>query len=163
MSESNEAGGQRCAWCDAFAPPDATKCPACGAALAQRESIGDLVIPGVTNVDPVLQAFDQRPHTMRATSPSQSAATGLIAAAALGGPIGLAVIGGFAATAAVEYRNASQRERGETPNPEDVGRLSGAVQQAFDRLERGETLGESEPPPSDVEPRTDPEPPPPGA
>jgi len=151
MSESNEAGGLRCAWCDAIAPADATKCPACGAALAQRESIGDLVIPGVTNVDPVLQAFDERPHTMRATSPSQSAATGLIAAAALGGPLGIAIIGGFAATAAVEYRSAAQRERGETPDPVNVGRLSGAVQQAFDRLERGETLGEGETPPASTD------------
>jgi RNA polymerase subunit RPABC4/transcription elongation factor Spt4 len=148
MSESNEAGGLRCAWCEALAPADATKCPACGAALAQRESIGDLVIPGVTNVDPALRAFDERPHTLHATSPSQSAATGLIVAAALGGPLGIAIIGGLAATAAVEYRSASQRDRAETPDPEDIGRPSGAVQQAFERLERGETLGDDDIPPA---------------
>jgi hypothetical protein len=45
-----------CPWCSAAAPAEATNCPACGAALAERDSVGDLVIPGVTDVDPALAA-----------------------------------------------------------------------------------------------------------
>ncbi len=55
MADGNETGpGRACPWCSAPVPPDATHCPACGDALAQRESIDDLAIPGVTTVDPVL-------------------------------------------------------------------------------------------------------------
>jgi hypothetical protein len=42
-------------------PPDATHCPACGDGLAQRESIDDLAIPGVTTMDPTLQAYADQP------------------------------------------------------------------------------------------------------
>jgi hypothetical protein len=45
-----------CPWCSAAAPAEATHCPACGAALAERDSLGDMVIPGVTDVDPALAA-----------------------------------------------------------------------------------------------------------
>ncbi len=44
----DEPGWRRCAWCEATAPADATTCPACGAALAQRDDLGGLTIPGVT-------------------------------------------------------------------------------------------------------------------
>ena len=43
-----------CPWCATPAAEGATRCSSCGAALAQRESIGDLVIPGLTAVDPAL-------------------------------------------------------------------------------------------------------------
>ena len=54
MTDGNETDpGRLCPWCSAAVPPDATRCPACGDALAQRESIADLDIPGVTTVDPI--------------------------------------------------------------------------------------------------------------
>ncbi len=45
-----------CPWCSAPVPDGATRCPRCDAAVAQRESLGDLVIPGVTGVDPAMQS-----------------------------------------------------------------------------------------------------------
>ena len=44
----------RCPWCSAPAPADATHCPSCHASLAERDSIGDVLIPGVTAVDPAV-------------------------------------------------------------------------------------------------------------
>jgi ribosomal protein L40E len=51
-----------CQRCSAPVPPDATRCQPCGDALAQRESIDDLAIPGVTIVDPALQYDAARPR-----------------------------------------------------------------------------------------------------
>src|SRR3990172_2656395 len=63
MTDQNEAAaGQSCPWCSVPVTPEATHCPACGGAVAQRESIGDLSIAGVTTVDPALQAYDARPR-----------------------------------------------------------------------------------------------------
>ncbi len=45
-------GAARCPWCSAAADPGAGCCPSCGAVMAQRESLGGLVIPGLTDVDP---------------------------------------------------------------------------------------------------------------
>ena len=45
-------GAARCPWCSAVADPGASYCPSCGAVMAQRESLGGLVIPGLTDVDP---------------------------------------------------------------------------------------------------------------
>jgi hypothetical protein len=54
--EAGTPASRSCPWCSATAPAEATNCPACGAALAERDSVGDLVIPGVTDVDPALAA-----------------------------------------------------------------------------------------------------------
>jgi hypothetical protein len=140
-----------CPWCSAPAPATATHCPACGAALAQRESIGDLVIPGVTNVDPALVFYDAQPTHLRANSPSQSMAAGAIAAVSIGGPAGLAAIGGLAAVAAVEYMGV-RRESGPPVDPASVGKPSEAVQLALERLERDPTGTEAVPGPSAPDP-----------
>lgn len=137
-----------CPWCATPAAEDATRCSSCGAALAQRESIGDLVVPGLTAVDPALKDFDSRPLHLRGPSPTQGVASGLIVAAAAGGPIGLAIIGGVGAVAAAEYMGAGG-EKGK--GHEHVGETSEAVLQALDRLQRGETL----PTASDETPRPD--------
>jgi len=76
MTDGNETDPSReCPWCSAPVPPDATHCPACGAALSQRESLGDLAIPGVTTVDPALQAYAAEPLPIptRVTSLSSQA------------------------------------------------------------------------------------------
>jgi hypothetical protein len=61
-----------CPWCSAEVPASASRCPACGDALAQRESIGDLVIPGVTAVDPTLEIYAAQPLRLPGPSPIQS-------------------------------------------------------------------------------------------
>jgi hypothetical protein len=137
-----------CPWCATPAAEGATRCSNCGAALAQRESIGDLVVPGLTAVDPALKDFDSRPLHLRGPSPTQGVASGLIVAAAAGGPIGLAIIGGVGAVAAAEYMGAGG-EKGK--GHEHVGETSEAVLQALERLERGEQL----PTASDETPRPD--------
>lgn len=124
-----------CSWCATVAPEGATRCPSCGAALAQRESIGDLVIPGLTSVDPALQDYASRPLHLTGPSPSQGLASGAVVAAAAGGPLGLAILGGIGAVAAAEYLGAN-RGPGATP----IGETSDAVRQAIERLERGEAL-----------------------
>ena len=128
-----------CPWCATPAAVGARNCTSCGAALAQRESIGDLVVPGLTAVDPALKDLADRPLHLSGPSPSHGVASGAIAAAAMGGPAGLVIIGGVAAVAAAEYLGASQGGAGSIP-PEQVGQPSDAVLQAIEKLDRGETL-----------------------
>src|SRR5688572_27989355 len=104
MTESGQPEQVRhCAWCSAPAANDAITCTSCGATLAQRESIGDLVVPGVTTVDPALALLAAQPLRLRGPSPTQGLAGGAIGAAVAGGPVGLAALGGLAAVAATEY------------------------------------------------------------
>jgi RNA polymerase subunit RPABC4/transcription elongation factor Spt4 len=135
------AVGRTCSWCSAAAPESATQCPSCGAALAQRESIGELVIPGVTTVDPALQAIDGQPIRLRGPSPTQGMASGMMAAAVLPGPIAIAAIGGLAAVGAAEYLGAG-RHNSERPAIGDIGQPSEVTLRALERLkgaENGET------------------------
>jgi hypothetical protein len=132
---SEDATGRSCAWCSTPATDEATMCSSCGAALAQRESIGDLVIPGLTDVDPALQAMDGRPMRIPGPSPSQGLASGAVVAAAVGGPAGLAIMGGLAAVAAAEYAGTRRDSHGNPIELDDVGRPSALVLQALDRLE----------------------------
>lgn len=124
-----------CAWCGTAAGPEATLCASCGAALAQRESIGDLTIPGLTAVDAALQDFDKRPLHLRGPSPRQGMAPAIIVGAMAGGPIGLAAIGGVAAVAAAEYLGARRDGRGGTL--EDVGRPSEVALRALQHIDEG--------------------------
>ena len=127
---------RRCAWCATpVASPEATSCASCGAALAQRESIGDLAISGLTAVDAALQDFDKRPLHLRGPSPSQGMAPAIIVGAMAGGPIGLAAIGGVAAVAAAEFMGSRRGGTGGTL--EDVGRPSAVVLQAMEHLGDG--------------------------
>ena len=139
MSEETEPPpGRSCPWCSAGVPADATHCPACGAALAQRESIGDLVIQGVTTVDPALQAYAAQPLHIPWPSRSQGmAGSAVVAAAAAGGPLALGAIGGLAAVAAVEYLGAGSAGRAAGgPDADAVGHPSEAALKAVERLER---------------------------
>jgi hypothetical protein len=136
------AVGRTCPWCSAAAPDSATTCPACGAALAQRESIAGLVIPGVTTIDPALQAIDGKPMRIPGASPTQGMASGVFVAAAVGGPVGLAIVGGLAAVGAAEYIGSSRGGPGRSGDLDDVGRPSDLVLRTMERLEseeRGET------------------------
>jgi hypothetical protein len=134
-----EAGPETCSWCATPAHEGETRCASCGAALAQRETIGDLVIPGLTAVDPALKDLDGRPLHLTGPSPSHGLASGVFVAAVAGGPLGLAIIGGVGAVAAAEYLGAGRDKPGEKGH-DNVGEASGAVVQAIERLERGENL-----------------------
>jgi len=135
--------GRMCPWCSATASDEATRCPDCGAALAQREDIGGLVIPGVTSVDPALQAIDGQPIHLRGPSPSQGMANGVMVAAVVGGPVELAIVGGIAASAAAEYLSAGRGGAGRAQDLADVGKPSPSTLLALERLER-EAAGETE-------------------
>ena len=128
-----------CPWCATPAASGATKCSNCGAALAQRESIGDLKIPGLTAVDPVLQDFADRPLHLSGPSPTHGVASGVVAAAAMGGPMGLAILGGVAAVGAAEYLGATVVGPEGVP-VDQVGQASRATLEAIQKLERGEEL-----------------------
>src|SRR6478752_6909349 len=82
-----------CPWCSTPAADEATTCSSCGAALAQRESLGGVQIPGLTTVDPGLAAFDAQPTHL--TGPSSSQAVGHVALSApgLGAPDELDAVG----------------------------------------------------------------------
>jgi hypothetical protein len=129
-----------CPWCATPAAPGAAKCSNCGAALAQREQIGDLVIAGLTAVDPALQDFADRPLHLSGPSPTHGVASGVVAAAAMGGPMGIAILGGVAAVGAAEYLGAGKVGGADGVSIADVGNPSGAVLEAVEKLERGEEL-----------------------
>lgn len=129
---------RQCPWCAAPAKPDDTVCSACGAALAQRESIGGVQIPGLTSVDPALDDFDKRPIHLRGPSPSQGMAPALLIGVVAGGPIGLAAIGGVAAVAGAEFL-ASHHGGAGPANLEDVGKPSEVLLQALEQERQAET------------------------
>jgi hypothetical protein len=54
MPTSTPTPARRCPWCSAATPPGTSHCPSCHASLAERESLGDILIPGVTGIDPTL-------------------------------------------------------------------------------------------------------------
>lgn len=126
-----------CPWCAAPAAPDANRCSACGAALAQRESLGGVLIPGLTSVDPALMDFDQRPLHIPGPSPTQGLAPALIVGALAGGPAGLVAMGGVAGLAGVEFA-ASQHDGTDTQELADVGKPSEVALQALAHLDDGQ-------------------------
>jgi hypothetical protein len=135
-----EPGTRTCQWCGGISDAAATTCRDCGAALGERESLGGVVVPGVTAVDPALQAYDAQPWRLPRSSPSQGMAGGTIAAAAMGGPVGIAALGGLAAVAAVEYLSA--KPGGPGGPTLDLGQPSEAALQMVERLNAN---GDAEP------------------
>lgn len=124
-----------CAWCAAPASEEATACGSCGAALAQRESLGDVRIPGLTAVDPALTDYASRPMHLRGPSSSQGVAPALIVGAAAGGPIGAVLIGGVVAVAAAEYLGAKQPGTGGGPALDAVGKPSELALKALEHAD----------------------------
>ena len=147
----NATGGSTgpvCPWCSAPAAIGATRCASCGAAIAQRESISGLSIPGVTTVDPNLVA-DGSP-----ASPvlrSQGTTNVLFAATQVNATFGLA------AAAAVLGQDTIRGMLGANDvDPAKVGIPSEAALLAVERLEHGEAPAETNAgapsPPADPEP-----------
>jgi hypothetical protein len=129
------ASPRHCPWCSAPAPAGALTCGACGAALQQRESIADLVIPGVTDVDPALEAWDRAPRSLGVDSPSQAMAPGAVAGVAMGDPTGILGLGALGVVAAQEYLSAQTPGSGGHIDPEHVGDVSEAALLAKERLD----------------------------
>lgn len=124
MTDRNETDpGLECPWCSAPVPPDATRCPACGDALAQRESIDNLAIAGVTTVDPTLQAYAAQPLHIPLPMPSS--------VDPIGGPINLTGMAELAALAAPA--NVGARA---PVDPSSVGEPTEAALLAVERLDR---------------------------
>jgi hypothetical protein len=120
-----------CPWCNEPVRPEDKTCRACGAAIAQRDDIAGLKIPGLTSVDPALEDYDKRPMHLRGPSASHAVAPALIVAAA-GGPIGLVAIGGVAAVAAAEYMGTKHGASSQTAL-EDIGKPHELLVQALER------------------------------
>jgi len=126
-----------CQWCGAEARAKATSCAACGAALPLLETVGDLVVPGVTHVDPELQSYAKRPLRIPRGSTTESLAPGAVhAAAVLGGPAAMVALGALAAVAAGELRQGGDSRA--TVSPEKLGEPSEPVLEVARRLQKEE-------------------------
>jgi hypothetical protein len=122
----------RCQWCDAqSADAKATNCANCGAALILRESFDGIRIPGVTDVDPDLKVYANKPLRIPRGSPSQTVAGPAVAAAALGGPAALLGLGALGAAVVKEYVDAGG---GKSPPKDRVGVPSEAVVEMVNKL-----------------------------
>jgi hypothetical protein len=94
--QSQEAAeARRCPWCSALTPSDATHCAACGASLAERESLGGMAIPGVTEVDPAVKDAElmarSRARNANVAQPHVFGPIGGVAGGALGFALGSAI------------------------------------------------------------------------
>jgi len=103
-------------------PSDATHCPACGDAIAQRESVADLAISGVTTVDPALEADAAQPLHIPLPMPSS--------VDPIGGAINLTGMAALAALAAPANIGTDA-----SVDPNTVGSPSDAAVEAVERLD----------------------------
>ncbi len=127
---SAPAGGgrdaARCPWCSAPADPGAGCCPSCGATMAQRESLGSLVIPGVTDVDPGMR----QPSLVGSVLATQARMNVLSAVGQAAGPSGQIV----AAVTILAGDSVGGMFRPD-PDPDAVGRPSQAALDMATRLD----------------------------
>lgn len=144
-SDPEQPTERRCQWCETPAQPTLTHCAACGAALPTKGA-DDLVVPGVTKLDPELEIYARRPLRIPTGSPTQGIAGGAVGtAAALGGPAGLLALGALAAVAAHEYSSAGQPRR--EAQLDRLGRPSAPVLEMARRLQQAQAGGTLPPPP----------------
>jgi hypothetical protein len=129
---SEEGSDLRCQWCDTVsADAKATNCANCGAALILRESFDGIRVPGLTEVDPDLKVYANKPLRIPRGSPSQAVAGPAVAAAALGGPAALLGLGALGVTVAKELADAG----GGKPVAKDrVGVPSEAIVEMVNKL-----------------------------
>lgn len=149
-STSETDPGGLCQWCSVPVTEGARQCSACGATVILRESIGDLIIPGVTHVDPALAAYAAQPLRIPRASPSQSIAGPAAGALMLGGPAGLIGLGGLAAVAAAEFLGASEKDAQRSVELDRIGQPSGAVLDMVKRLDDKFAPPTPEPPTPEV-------------
>lgn len=102
-----------------------------------RETIGDLVIPGVTHVDPNLAQYDAQPLHIPGPSPSQSLAGPVMGAAMHNPALGMVALAGLGAVAANEFMSAGRGQMS-AAEIEKLGQLSEPVQQMLKKLDEEE-------------------------
>jgi len=105
---------------------DSPSCPSCGAVIAQRDSLGGMSIPGVTNVNADLQAPSLTGSLVRS-------AARMNALDAVGSSAGTAV--GLAAAAGYLAKDGLAALVSEPIDPEKVGRPSEAALAMVRRLD----------------------------
>lgn len=114
-----------CPWCAQPATPGIYHCSNCGAVMAQRDDLGGLLIPGVTAVDPAMQARSYASSVLGAQSRSST----LSAIGAVGGTTAQVAV------AAAMLARDGLRGTGIAANPEDVGKPSQAALDMAHRLQ----------------------------
>jgi hypothetical protein len=140
---TEEGSGRSCQWCDTVSvDAKAINCANCGAALILRDSFDGIRIPGVTEVDPDLKVYANKPLRIPRGSPSQAVAGPAVAAAALGGPAALIGLGALGATVVKEYVDAGG---GKSPPKDRVGVPSEAVVEMVKQLNEKETAAPETP------------------
>jgi hypothetical protein len=102
------------------------------------------VIPGVTNVDPALEAWDKAPRSLGVDSPSQAMAPGAVAHVATGDPTGILGLGALGLVAAQEFLSAKTPGVSGPVDPEHVGEVSEPALVAKQRLDEA---GDGDEPP----------------
>lgn len=118
-----------CPWCSASNLLEARQCASCGAAIAQRDDLGGVVVPGVTGVDPNLLGT---PRSL--ASPmlrSQGTLGALNAVSQVNATLGLAAAAAYLGKDTIKGMlgaNDADLER--------VGKPSEAALQAIEKLER---------------------------
>lgn len=117
-----------CPWCSTGAAPGATHCTGCGAVMAQRESLGGMIIPGVTDVDPGMRV----PTVTGSAISAQARMSTISMAGRIGGTSAqVAVVAGMLAKDSLSGMFQA------APNIEDVGKTSQAALDMAARLSAG--------------------------
>lgn len=118
-----------CPWCSATNAPDARQCSSCGAAIAQRDDLGGVTVPGVTGVDPNLLGT---PSSLASPMLRSQGTLGAINAVSHVDP----ALGLVAAAAVLGQDTIKGLLGGNRVDPESVGKPSEAALQAAEKLDR---------------------------
>jgi len=122
---STDEPPSECPWCAQPASPNAYYCSSCGAVMAQHEDLGGLAIPGVTVVDPAMQARTYRSSVIGSQARISTLNT-------IGnGPGGTMV---QVAAAAAILAGDSVRGLGGSANVEEIGKPSQSALEMSERL-----------------------------
>ncbi|HEX4898054.1 MAG TPA: hypothetical protein VFV53_06795 [Candidatus Limnocylindrales bacterium] len=129
MTDDQARDTSTCPWCSASNPVEARRCVSCGAAIAQRDDLGGVVVPGVTGVDPNLLG-----------TPSSLASPVLRSQGTLGALNAVSQVNatlGLAAAAAILGQDTIKGMLGANDaDLEAVGKPSEAAMLAVEKLER---------------------------
>ncbi|TAK01581.1 MAG: hypothetical protein EPO36_04800 [Chloroflexota bacterium] len=139
-----------CPWCSGRNAPGARQCATCGAAIAQRDDLGGVVVPGVTGVDPNL--LGTQSSLASPVLRSQGTLNAINAVSQVNATLGLA------AAAAILGQDTVKGMLGlKDADLDTVGKPSEAALQAVEKLDRdgaaaptasADEIAEVDPPPT---------------